>query len=97
MIQVTDNQGHRTDNQKHGTEKQNHRTKNQEHNNREPEAQNEKHKYETEKQTENRNSWKWSDGIWLGIREEPNEAIIGTREGIVNAMSIIMKASQSEN
>ena len=31
---------------------------------------------------------RWDDGIWLGIREESGEHIIGTRDGVLKTRSI---------
>ena len=39
---------------------------------------------------------RWGEGIWLGIRGESGEAIIGTAEGIYRAMTVRRKASNHE-
>ena len=37
---------------------------------------------------------RWSAGIWLVIREESGEVMIGTKDGIMKARTISRKASQ---
>ena len=39
---------------------------------------------------------RWENGIWLGIREESGENIIGTKDGVLKARTIRRKATQDE-
>ena len=39
---------------------------------------------------------RWSEGIWLGIREESGEARIGTEDGVIKVRSVRRKASGKE-
>ena len=39
---------------------------------------------------------RWEDGIWLGIREDTGESIIGTQEGVIKARSVRRKAIMSD-
>ena len=39
---------------------------------------------------------RWEDGIWLGIHDQSNEAIIGTRDGVVKARDVKRKATDEE-
>jgi hypothetical protein len=39
---------------------------------------------------------RWSTGIWLGIREESGEVIIGTDEGVIKCRTIRRKSSDAE-
>ena len=39
---------------------------------------------------------RWGEGVWLGIREETNEAMIATEEGMVRARTVRRKASHQE-
>ena len=39
---------------------------------------------------------RWSTGIWLGIREESGEVIIGTDEGVIKCRTIRRKSSDQE-
>ena len=39
---------------------------------------------------------RWEDGIWLGIREESGENIIGTRDGVLKARSIKRRGTHAE-
>ena len=36
---------------------------------------------------------RWSDGVFLGVRDESGEVIIGTKEGVIKVRSIKRKAS----
>ena len=36
---------------------------------------------------------RWGDGVWLGIREETGEAMIGTKEWVMRARAVRRKAS----
>ena len=36
---------------------------------------------------------RWSEGIWLGTREESGEVMIGTKDGIMKARTVRRKAS----
>jgi len=40
---------------------------------------------------------RWRTGVWLGIRSESNEVIIGTSEGVVKARSIRRNESEEES
>ena len=35
---------------------------------------------------------RWGSGVWMGIREESNEAFIGTADGVIKTRSIRRKA-----
>ena len=39
---------------------------------------------------------RWGSGVWLGIRDETNEVMIGTQEGIIKVRTIRRKASNEE-
>ena len=39
---------------------------------------------------------RWEDGVWLGVRDESGEAIIGTDVGVVKARTVRRKGSQEE-
>ena len=39
---------------------------------------------------------RWGEGIWLGIRDESGEAIIGTEDGVHRARTVRRKASNHE-
>ena len=39
---------------------------------------------------------RWEDGIWLGIREESGEHIIGTKDGVLKARTIRRRATKEE-
>ena len=39
---------------------------------------------------------RWSDGVWLGIREESGEAMIGTKDGLMRTRTIRRKASHEQ-
>ena len=39
---------------------------------------------------------RWEDGIWLGIREESGENMIGTKDGVLKARTIKRKAALEE-
>ena len=39
---------------------------------------------------------RWSEGIWIGIKDESNEAIVANRIGVYKARSIRRKATQAE-
>ena len=39
---------------------------------------------------------RWSEGIWLGVREETGEAMIGTKDGVMRARTVRRKASSQE-
>ena len=39
---------------------------------------------------------RWMEGIWLGVREESGEVIVGTPEGIQKARTVRRKATNSE-
>ena len=41
-------------------------------------------------------SLRWGDGIWLGIREESGEAIIGTRSGVIKTNTLRRKGAEEE-
>ena len=45
-----------------------------------------KHKFDT----------RWKEGIWLGIRDESGEVIIGTSDGIIKCRSVRRKATEEE-
>ena len=38
----------------------------------------------------------WSEGIWLGVREETGEAMLGTKDGVMRARTVRRKASDQE-
>ena len=40
--------------------------------------------------------YRWLNGIWLGIREESGEYIIGTHEGVVKVRIVRRKGSHEE-
>ena len=39
---------------------------------------------------------RWSSGIWLGIREESGEVIVGTDKGVIKVRTIRRKGSDNE-
>ena len=39
---------------------------------------------------------RWASGIWLGIREESGEAIIGTSKGVIKVRTVRRKGSDAE-
>ena len=39
---------------------------------------------------------RWASGIWLGIREESGEAIIGTNKGVIKVRTVRRKGSEAE-
>jgi hypothetical protein len=39
---------------------------------------------------------RWSSGLWLGIRDESGEAIIGTDEGVMKCRTIKRKGTKEE-
>ena len=39
---------------------------------------------------------RWEDGIWLGIREESGENIIGTKDGVLKARTIKRRPTKEE-
>ena len=39
---------------------------------------------------------RWSEGIWIGVKDESNEAIVANRDGVYKARSIMRKATQAE-
>ena len=39
---------------------------------------------------------KWETGIWLGVKDESNEIIIGTNQGVLKARSIRRYASHGD-
>ena len=41
-------------------------------------------------------SGRWGQGIWLGIREEIGEAMIGNQEGVVRARTVRRKATNED-
>ena len=43
-------------------------------------------------------SWeeRWAEGVWLGVREESGEILVGTEKGIVRARAFERKASEQE-
>ena len=40
--------------------------------------------------------YRWLNGIWLGIREESGEYMVGTPEGIFKVRTVRRKASHEE-
>ena len=40
---------------------------------------------------------RWANGVWLGIREESNEIIIGTSEGVIKTRTIRRKADPKDS
>ena len=40
---------------------------------------------------------RWESGIWLGLRDETNEAIIGTSDGCIKARDVRRYGSEEEN
>ena len=51
---------------------------------------------QAQKQRKTGTAGRWSEGVWLGIREESGEALIGTSEGVFKARSIRRKATGKE-
>lgn len=45
-----------------------------------------------------KSSWeeRWKEGIWLGIREESGEILVGTKQGVVKARSFERKSTEEE-
>ena len=41
-------------------------------------------------------SSRWSDGIWIGMKEDTGEHLIGTKEGVIKARTIRRKGSREE-
>jgi hypothetical protein len=39
---------------------------------------------------------RWAEGIWLGVREESSEILVGTMEGVVKARSFRHKATNED-
>ena len=39
---------------------------------------------------------RWDIGVWLGIRDESGEAVIGTRAGVIKTRSFRRKAIMTE-
>ena len=39
---------------------------------------------------------RWDTGVWMGIRDESGEAVIGTKDGVVKTRSFRRKAIISE-
>ena len=39
---------------------------------------------------------RWSEGLWLGIREESGEAMLGIEGGVIKVRSVRRKASDKE-
>ena len=39
---------------------------------------------------------RWDDGLWLGVREESGEILVGTPYGVVKARTYAKKATDDE-
>ena len=54
--------------------------------------------YHLKLKTKGIHTWedRWAEGIWLGVREELGELIIGTSEGVVKARTWAKKATEEE-
>ena len=39
---------------------------------------------------------RWESGIWLGLRDESNEALIGTPDGVIKARDVRRYGSEEE-
>ena len=39
---------------------------------------------------------RWASGIWLGIRDESGEVIIGTDEGVIKCRTVRRKGTKEE-
>ena len=39
---------------------------------------------------------RWQEGIWLGVRLESGESVIGTNEGVVKARDFRRKSDENE-
>ena len=39
---------------------------------------------------------RWASGIWLGVREESNEVIIGTENGVIKVRTVRRKPTHEE-
>ena len=44
----------------------------------------------------NKGESRWGEGIWLGIREESGEYIIGTQKGVIKVRTIRRRGSHQE-